>query len=106
MTHLFNFGSNVWPGLAKVIEECGEVQQVAGKLIGNDGESNHWDGTDLRKRMEDELSDLIAAATWMAAYNELDHARMETRMDRKLALFDEWHAEHLQIESETEGSNA
>jgi NTP pyrophosphatase (non-canonical NTP hydrolase) len=97
---MFNFGSTVWPGLAKVIEEAGEVQQVAGKLIASDGESDHWDGTDLRERLEDEMADLIAAATWMAAYNDLDAVRMETRVDRKLTLFDEWHADNLQIESD------
>lgn len=30
----FSIGGTLWPGLSKLIEECGEVLQVGGKLIG------------------------------------------------------------------------
>jgi hypothetical protein len=32
LSHAFAFGDDIWPGLAKLNEECGEVIQVADKL--------------------------------------------------------------------------
>lgn len=30
---MFSIGSKRWPGISKLIEECGEVLQIAGKLM-------------------------------------------------------------------------
>jgi len=35
----FSIGSAVWPGVSKVIEEMGELQQVLGKLIAVAGDT-------------------------------------------------------------------
>ena len=91
----YSIGSTVWPGLSKIIEEAGEVQQVAGKLIGNGGADDHWDGTKLRPRLEDEIADLTAACIFFTATNHLDRDRMDLRISRKLALFNEWHSKEL-----------
>ena len=53
----YSIGSDHWPGLSKVIEECGEVIQAAGKIIAANGDGQHWDGSDLRQRLEDEIAD-------------------------------------------------
>jgi len=93
MTQPYCIGSNTWNGLSKLIEECGEVQQVAGKLIGSEGESAHWDGTNLRERMESELGDLRAAIDYFIALNGLNAAAVERQRTKKLALFDRWNSE-------------
>jgi NTP pyrophosphatase (non-canonical NTP hydrolase) len=68
----YAIGSETWPGLSKLVEECGEVLQVAGKLMGTGGQVEHWDGTDLRERMTEELADLLAAIDFLQYMNDLD----------------------------------
>lgn len=90
----YSIGSDRWPGLGKVIEECGEVAQAAAKLIAANGEGRHWDGSDLRQRLEDELADSRAAADFLILVNGLDEDRIRRRAGDKLALFRGWHREH------------
>jgi len=89
----FSIGSKIWPGVSKLIEECGEVQQVCGKLMGTGGEVDHWDGTNLRQRLEEELADMFAAARFVAFRNGLDAKAIQERCAEKLALFTKWHLE-------------
>lgn len=89
----FSIGTNVWPGTSKLIEEMGEVMQVLGKLIATHGATDHWDGTDLRDRLHEELSDLIAATSFFVDANGLDLKRLDARVAEKVALFEQWHAE-------------
>lgn len=91
----YAIGSEHLPGLGKLIEEAGEVQQVAGKILGAGGLVQHWDGTDLRERMIEELADLAAAASFFAANNNLDLAAIQARTAAKLELFGKWHQERL-----------
>ncbi|SHF01183.1 MazG nucleotide pyrophosphohydrolase domain-containing protein [Kaistia soli DSM 19436] len=87
----FSIGSAVWPGISKLTEECGEVMQVCGKLVGSHGEVIHFDGSDLRKRMQEELADLLAAIEFVVAVNPLDYDAIAARRDEKLKLFHAWH---------------
>lgn len=91
----FSIGSQVWPGASKLIEEMGELQQVLGKLLGTAGEVKHWDGTNLRLRLVEEMADVRAAIVFFQAKNltERDIMDMDRRYKHKLELFDEWHAE-------------
>lgn len=88
-------GSDEWNGLSKLIEECGEVLQVAGKIIGAEGKPDHYDGTDLRQRLENEMADLLAALTFVMDINahHIDAGRICERAGRKLALFEAWDAD-------------
>lgn len=88
---MFAFGSTVWPGLAKLIEECGEVQQVAGKLIATGGAFEHWDGTDLRDRLIDEIADLRAAIRFVIVFNDLNMEAIREREEEKMETFEGWH---------------
>jgi NTP pyrophosphatase (non-canonical NTP hydrolase) len=90
----YSIGSHKWNGLSKLIEECGEVCQVAGKLVGIDGKLNHWDGSNLRKRMQEELGDLLAAINFFTATNQLDSEFIKARSKRKLQRFIEWNKEN------------
>ncbi len=87
----FSFGSEVWPGLAKLAEECGETQQVCGKIVGFRGGRHHWDGSDLRARLEEEMGDLLAAITFVAEMNGLDEGAIKARAQKKHTLFEQWH---------------
>lgn len=79
-----------WKGIYKLTEECGEVIQIAGKL-GPFPDGNHPDrGGNLRRRMEDELADLSAAATYLIQQEKLDGNYIKERAARKLAQFQEW----------------
>lgn len=87
----YQIGGDLWPGLGKVIEESGELAQVAGKLIANSGERSHWDGTDLHDRLIEELGDVLAAIDFLIEANGLHAAAVRQRADNKLTLFRRWH---------------
>jgi NTP pyrophosphatase (non-canonical NTP hydrolase) len=88
----YSIGSAHWPGLSKLIEEAGEVQQVCGKILGTGGAVAHWDGSDLRLRLEEEIGDLMAACQFVGAMNGLSASAIEKRVEMKLATFHRWHA--------------
>ena len=92
----FAFGSKIWPGLAKLIEECGEKLQVAGKLMQRGGRTDHWSG-DLKPMAEDEIGDLIAAAQVFVELNadRLDVDQIQHRIEIKSETFRGWHRDNL-----------
>lgn len=108
----FSIGGELWAGLSKLIEESGEtadllpelilskllgrLQQVAGKIIGNEGRPDHWDGSHLPTRLEEELGDLTAAINFVIDHNALDRVAVMTRAARKRILFEQWHIETLE----------
>lgn len=93
MTGPYAIGHEHWPGLGKLAEECGEVLQVVGKIIGTGGERMYWDGQDLRERLQSELTDLMAALRFVVAMNGLDSQAMLDGANAKMALFRQWHAQ-------------
>ncbi|MEV0130929.1 hypothetical protein AB0H83_21000 [Dactylosporangium sp. NPDC050688] len=94
MTAPFGIGADVWPGLAKVAEEAGELLQVAGKLITTAGEPAHHDGTDLRARLVEECGDLLAAIGYLTAANGIADEVAE-RAAGKREVFQAWHDREL-----------
>jgi NTP pyrophosphatase (non-canonical NTP hydrolase) len=91
----FAFGSTIWPGMAKLIEECGEVVQVGGKLMQRGGRTEHWSG-DLLKMLTEEIADVIAAATIVIELNaQLDTTAIAERITTKLDTFRGWHRDNL-----------
>jgi hypothetical protein len=91
----FTFGSEIWPGVAKLIEEAGEVLQICGKLMSTNGEDNYWEDRNIHADFQDELADLQAALSWVIEENQdkLDLDYMTERLDLKQELFDKWHAD-------------
>jgi len=80
-----------WTGLFKLIEECGEAMQVAGKIAAFPDADEHPDGEgSLRGRIECELADLIASAEHVIDATGLDAERIRQRIARKRALFQRW----------------
>lgn len=90
----FSIGSDVWPGTSKVIEEMGEALQVLGKLIGTGGDPTHWDGSDLRERLVEELGDVLGAIWFFTLCNLSVQELIDVneRSDAKRLLFEQWHA--------------
>ncbi len=79
-------------GLVKLAEECGELIQAAMKKIArSDGENVHWDGSNLKERLEDEIADVIGSCNFVIAAMELDEGKIFKRSLGKLELFRYWH---------------
>jgi hypothetical protein len=89
----FSIGSKVWPGLSKLVEEMGELQQVLGKLVGTGGKVNHWDGTNLHDRLKEEIADVQAALAFFVVKNftTKDDLEIGLRGHDKVDLFCKWH---------------
>ena len=88
----FSFGNKVWPGLAKLVEELGELQQVLGKIMAYPyGE--HPDGTNIDVRLSEEMADVLAAIGVFATLNltEKELAFIQERSGNKADLFNAWH---------------
>jgi NTP pyrophosphatase (non-canonical NTP hydrolase) len=90
---IFSIGSTRWAGISKLVEEAGEVIQVCGKLMGTNGEVEHWDGSNLRQRLEEEIGDVLAAVDFVLEQNPgLNATGIAKRRASKLELFRQWQA--------------
>lgn len=87
----FAIGSDQLPGVSKLIEETGEVQQVLGKVLGFGSLGTHWDGSDLKRRLEDELADMAGAFAFAIEHMGLDLGYIDARASRKADTFRMWH---------------
>lgn len=74
-------------GLAKLVEECGELQQVAGKTLARIGPESPGPSGSLRTRLEEEMADMLAAADFVAGTLQLDRAHIEARREAKRRKF-------------------
>lgn len=76
----FTFGSAQWPGIAKLVEESGEVLVEAGNLMANPNDLI------VMENLEEELADMIAAAWAVAILNKpISKSAVEKRVKTKLA---------------------
>lgn len=88
----FGFGTDAWPGAAKLLEEMGEVIQVLGKLIVNSGSTNYWNDRDLHQLLIEELGDLSATIIFFCEQNLSvgDRNRVAERAQNKLNKYATW----------------
>ena len=78
-------------GLTKLIEECGELVQIAAKKQAYFDTDTHPDGKgSMKRRLEEEMADVMAACVFVAEKFGLDDKFLEARMQKKLALFKSW----------------
>lgn len=91
----FQVGSDNWPGVAKLLEEVGELNQVLGKLIATEGDPAYFDGTDLEERLHEELGDVLAAIVFVMGHNgtRLDRHRINDRAAKKGSRLRRWRRE-------------
>jgi NTP pyrophosphatase (non-canonical NTP hydrolase) len=90
---MFAIGDRKWPGISKLVEECGEVIQVCGKLMGTHGDVVHWNVVDLKHALEDEIADVLAACDFVLEFCRFNTEYVTARRQRKLDLFRKWHGE-------------
>jgi hypothetical protein len=120
----YGIGTTTWPGLAKLIEECGETLQVLGKLVATGNLNHTWvcdlcrgsctltepyerechrctgrghlGAGDLTDALHDELGDLQGALNFFTTINdEIDTYRIIDRASEKFSTFCRWHYERL-----------
>lgn len=92
----YGIGSDQWPGLAKLMEEMGELQQVLGKIMACEGPSAiYWDSSSLVPALLDELADVRASLSFFILRNNLDSRTIALRVEDKFQKFQYWHQAHL-----------
>lgn len=98
----YSIGSDHWNGLSKIIEEVAELQvelnrlQIfLGKLIGSNGDPNHWSG-DLRKALMEEIPDVQAAIRFFINKNfcASEQFMIYDRFIEKVRRFETWDKEN------------
>ena len=79
-------------GLVKLVEECGELTQVAAKRIAypRGKHPDEYREKPLNERIEDEMGDVLGAMHFVAAKLELDVQRIYRRATMKQARFEDW----------------
>ena len=79
-------------GLVKLIEECGELCQEAGKAIQYEHDlTNHPDGKgDLNLRLQNEIADVLATLYYVKCKLNLNDDAITDRAHTKLKRFIEW----------------
>lgn len=63
----FALGSDKWPGLAKLNEECGELVQVIGKIMAHPSPD---EAKKLHDRLIEEMADVDAAIDYVIKNNK------------------------------------
>lgn len=94
---------NLADRLAFGVEEAATVMCV-GKLMMTGGAREHWDGSDLIERLQEEVGDLSAAVVFVTRWAGLDQSAILERTKAKIALFEQWHVEQRQAEATTASS--
>jgi NTP pyrophosphatase (non-canonical NTP hydrolase) len=78
-------------GLTKLIEECGELTQIAAKKSAFMRHNSHPDGKgQIDIRLESEISDVMAAINFVVEEFQLNTDRINNRAARKLKRFKQW----------------
>jgi NTP pyrophosphatase (non-canonical NTP hydrolase) len=80
-------------GLTKLMEEAGEVIQVAAKLSAYPEETH----PELIKRLQNELADLQACINFVVGRWGLDSEHINKRTSKKLKAFTIWNKERAKI---------
>lgn len=79
-------------GLAKLLEELGELAQVAAKKLAYFDTDDHPDEKgSLKSRLEEEIADVQAACDFVSTALELNAFAIAKRRGKKLLQFHEWH---------------
>ncbi len=96
---MFAIGDTEYPGISKLVEECGELLQACGKLMATHGEPAHWDGSDLRVRLVQEMADVYAAISFVrnVVLSPQEERTIERRAAEKLAAFYRWHRDQRSL---------
>lgn len=79
-------------GLAKLLEELGELSQVAAKKLAYFDTDEHPDGeAPLSIRLENEMADVMASIEFVRETLGLSSVRINSRAAIKLRQYWQWH---------------
>ena len=79
-------------GLVKLVEELGELSQIAAKKMAFMDTDNHPDGDgSMKERLEKEIADVFAAGIFVIERFDLDTTAIDARAQKKHDLFEYWH---------------
>ena len=90
MTTKFYIHAELWPGIAKLAEDCSEVAQVCAKIVGAGGSSTGFLGEDLKAQLEEEIADAKAAIAYVIERCNLDREAITDRFDAKTAKLEKF----------------
>ncbi len=87
----YSIGSRKWNGLSKIQEETAELNVILGKLVGCNGNTNHWSGN-LANCLIDELADTQASLEYFIEKNmgKKCQQKIAKRKQKKLDLYEQW----------------
>jgi NTP pyrophosphatase (non-canonical NTP hydrolase) len=86
-------------GLVKLMEECGELVQIAAKRVAYYNTDTHPDGAgSMSHRLEEEVGDVLAAIDFVIGAHGLNHTRVKQRKESKLTLYRRWASEQATVE--------
>jgi NTP pyrophosphatase (non-canonical NTP hydrolase) len=78
-------------GLVKLTEECGELIQICSKKMARMNTDEHWDKAGkLSERLENEIADVIAAASIVVENFNLDADGIQNRAFEKMDKLRGW----------------
>jgi NTP pyrophosphatase (non-canonical NTP hydrolase) len=81
--------------LNKLMEECGELTQIAAKKNAYPNTDEHPDRKgSMKERLENEIADVVAACNFAIEAYCLDEERIVERTDVKFKLFELWDSEN------------
>jgi len=80
-------------GLVKLMEECGELIEVAAKRLSVLPSVVHYDGFNLDDRLVEEMSDVLAAMAFVTKELRLREQEIYAKAEMKLALYEKWDKE-------------
>lgn len=88
----FQLSDERWPGVAKTVEEMGELGQVLGKLMSCGGLYQYpWGGPSFKDKLEEEIGDLLGCLFFMMNHcDTLDSKTIINRATNKTKLFEQW----------------
>lgn len=87
----FAVGSSVRPGLAKLVEETGELGEMAGKVMAFPHEP-HPSGRDVIAEFVTEAGDVLGTLRYIASANaDISVGDIERAAERRLQTLLEWH---------------
>lgn len=74
----FQVQSDIFPGAAKLAEECNETAQVLMKIVGGDNSPKTW------AHLEEEIADTLAAIAFFQQHNPTNESAIRERVAMKL----------------------
>jgi NTP pyrophosphatase (non-canonical NTP hydrolase) len=77
-------------GLTKLIEECGELIQIAAKQSAYLGDDSHPDGSHMPTRMQEEMGDVLAAIDYVVGSFQLSLKEIDRRRNMKFKTYEKW----------------